>query len=196
MVVRMEVREGQSPTQWWDYRRKGITYESVEDAGQFIAPRPRLLVLSSVKGWPYSLKKLIEMTDCYVNYEVERVWRVVQGDLEGAFGTDDLKGFDLRRRLLIGTPGIGKSVAVGSYLLHQLLHYDAEQIHVVVYCLGGELAYVFDKTTQTVTEHEGELHIINVMNFLVWQRKLKGYAIYDVDKKGREPSGDFPPSKS
>ncbi|RNF03765.1 retrotransposon hot spot (RHS) protein, partial [Trypanosoma conorhini] len=95
MVVRMEVREGQSPTQLWDYRRKGITYAPVEDARQFIAPRPRLLVLSSAKGWPCSLKKLIEMTDCYVNYEVERVWRVVQGDLEGAFGTDDLKGFDL-----------------------------------------------------------------------------------------------------
>ncbi|RNE95428.1 putative retrotransposon hot spot (RHS) protein [Trypanosoma conorhini] len=32
------------------------------------------------------------------------------------------------------------------------------------------------------------------MKYLVWQRKLKGYVIYDVDKKGYEPSWDYPPS--
>ncbi|RNE95275.1 retrotransposon hot spot (RHS) protein, partial [Trypanosoma conorhini] len=143
MVVRMEVREGEPPTQLWDYRRKGISYEPVEDAGQFIAPRPRLVILSSAKRWPYSLKQGRAFADCYINREVERVWRVVKGDLEGEFGTADLKGFDVRRRLLIGTPGIGKSMAAGSYLLYRLLHYDAKKLQVVVYCFGGDLAFVF-----------------------------------------------------
>ncbi|RNE95427.1 retrotransposon hot spot (RHS) protein [Trypanosoma conorhini] len=47
MVVRMEVREGQPPAQLWDYTRDGITLLPVEDAGQFISPRPRLVILSS-----------------------------------------------------------------------------------------------------------------------------------------------------
>ncbi|RNE95618.1 retrotransposon hot spot (RHS) protein, partial [Trypanosoma conorhini] len=196
MVVRMEVRQGQTPTQLWDYRRKGISYEPVEDALQFIAPRPRLLVLTSEKGWPYSLKQRGAFADCYINYEVERVWRIVKGDLEGEFGTADLKGFDVRRRLLIGTPGIGKSMAAGSYLLYRLLHYDIAKLQVVVYCFGGDLAFVFDKEEQTVTAHGGELNVINVMNDLVWQRKLKGYVIYDVDKKGEETSKYFPPHET
>ncbi|RNE95385.1 retrotransposon hot spot (RHS) protein, partial [Trypanosoma conorhini] len=194
MVARMEVREGQPPTQLWDYTRDGVTLLPVEDAEQFHVPRPRLMLLSSEHKWPYSLRQGENIEDCYINREVDRVWRIVQGDLEGEFGTEDLDLFDLRRRLVIGTPGIGKSMSVGSYLLYRLLHYDVKKLQVVVYCFGGDLAFVFDKEKQAVTAHEGVLNITGLMKYLVWQRKLKGYVIYDVDKKGYEPSWDYPPS--
>ncbi|RNF00276.1 retrotransposon hot spot (RHS) protein [Trypanosoma conorhini] len=193
MVVRMEVREGQPPAQLWEYTQYGLTLLPVEDAEQFIPPRPRLMLLSSKHEWPYSLRQGEDIADCYVNREVDRVWRIVQGDLEGEFGTDDLELFKVRRRLVIGTPGIGKSMNAGSYLLHRLLQYDIAKLQVVVYCFGGDLAFVFDKEKKTVTACSGAGNVINHMNALLWQRKLKGYVIYDVDEKGHGPSGDYPP---
>ncbi|EKF32022.1 retrotransposon hot spot (RHS) protein, putative [Trypanosoma cruzi marinkellei] len=69
-------------------------------------------------------------------------------------------------------------MAAASYLLYQLLHYDAEKIQVVVHCFGEGEAYVFDKTTKTVTKYVGSEASENV----VWslsQRRMKGYIIYD-----------------
>ncbi|RNE99326.1 retrotransposon hot spot (RHS) protein, partial [Trypanosoma conorhini] len=145
MEVRMEVKEGQRPTQSWQYTRKGARFSPVGGAQQFRAPRPRLIVLTSEKGWPYPLRQGKTIADCYVTREVERVWRIVKGDLDGAFGPRGREDPDLRRRLLIGTPGIGKSMAAGSYLLHQMLRHDDTKLQVVVYCFGAGLAYVFDK---------------------------------------------------
>ncbi|RNC41400.1 putative retrotransposon hot spot (RHS) protein [Trypanosoma cruzi] len=52
--------------------------------------RPRLMVLTSDKGWPYSWKwkENKSARDCYVNCEVERVWRIVKGDLTEWFSPD------------------------------------------------------------------------------------------------------------
>ncbi|RNE95872.1 retrotransposon hot spot (RHS) protein, partial [Trypanosoma conorhini] len=194
--VRMEVKAGQPPAQLWDYTVQVRTLLPVEDAEQFIAPRPRLMILTSEKGWPYSLKQGRGIVDCYINREVQRVWRIVQGDLEGEFGTEDLTQFDVRRRLLIGTPGIGKSMNAGSYLLYRLLHYDIAKLQVVAYCFGGDLAFVFDKEEKTVTVYEGELNVKRVVRRLDWQRKLKGYIIYDVARHSCGPSDTFPTPKS
>ncbi|RNF01727.1 retrotransposon hot spot (RHS) protein [Trypanosoma conorhini] len=155
------------------------------------------MILTSEKGWPCTLaQNRIATKDCYVNSEVERVWRIVQGDLNQLLDGKDKKKLGVGRRVLLGTPGIGKSMSAGSYLLYQLLHYDDKQLHVVVYCFGGDLAYVFDRTTITVTKYMDEINISNLMDDLVRQRKLKGFVIYDVDKEGREPSCGYPPSKS
>ncbi|KAH8619997.1 putative retrotransposon hot spot protein 4 (RHS4) [Trypanosoma vivax] len=35
--------------------------------------------------------------------------------------------------VLLGTPGIGKSLGCGSYLLYELLHYDAAEVPIVAY---------------------------------------------------------------
>ncbi|RNE95565.1 retrotransposon hot spot (RHS) protein [Trypanosoma rangeli] len=97
------------------------------------------------------------------------------------------------RHLLIGTPGIGKSMAAGSYLLYQLLHYDATKLHVVVYCFGRDFAYLFDKSTQTVTIYEGESNIRGAMVNLAGSG-MKGYIIIDMARHFQEPSNDFVPS--
>ncbi|RNC40123.1 retrotransposon hot spot (RHS) protein, partial [Trypanosoma cruzi] len=95
-------------------------------------------------------------------------------------------------RVLIGTPGIGKSMNAGSYLLYQLLHYDAEKLQVVVHCFG-ETMYVFDKTIKAVTKYEGNKTSKCVLDGLR-QRGMKGYIIYDVAKKGTPPDTGFAPS--
>ncbi|RNE97773.1 putative retrotransposon hot spot (RHS) protein [Trypanosoma conorhini] len=191
--LRMEVKEGQSPTQSWEYKSRGMSFELDDAVEQFSPPRPRLMVLSSEKGWPYSLQDGTALADCFVTAEAERVWKRLDGGLRMLFSHPMGRNYDVKRVLLLGTPGIGQSMTVGSYLLYQLLHYDAEQLQVAVYCLGGELAYVFDKTTQTATEHEGAGSIVDVINDLAGREK-KGYIVYDVSEEGAPPSPGLSPA--
>ncbi|KAF5219859.1 hypothetical protein ECC02_007186 [Trypanosoma cruzi] len=189
----MEAKEGK-PEKSWRYNAVGETFERNDAVQQSGEAPPRLMVLASDKGWPYSWHMTQDSSkDFFVNCEVERVWRIVRNDL-----AEWLSNFDLALssspvwRLLIGTPGIGKSVAAGSYLLYQLLHCDVEELQVVVHCFG-DTAYVFDKTTKTVTKYEGNKTSKIVLGGLR-QRGMKGYIIYDVAKKGTPPETGFAPS--
>ncbi|RNC40026.1 retrotransposon hot spot protein (RHS) [Trypanosoma cruzi] len=108
------------------------------------------MVLASDKGWPYSRNTTQDLPkDVFVNCGVGRVRQIVKGDLTAWLSPHGGTDFTPKRRVLIGTPGIGKSVAAGSYLLYQLLHCDFEKIQVVVHCFGGGDAYVSDKTIQS-----------------------------------------------
>ncbi|RNF05345.1 retrotransposon hot spot (RHS) protein [Trypanosoma conorhini] len=190
-AVRMHLKAGE-PTQLWEFKVQGMTFELDDAADQFCAPRPRLMILSSEQGWPYVWMGAGSTNpDFFINCEVERVWRIVQGDLTGAFDTEDFKGLMLSRRVLLGTSGVGKSMAAGSYLLYKLLHYDDKKLQVVVYCFWEELAYVFDKTTRTVAEYIGRKDIAIVMGGLA-RRGMTGYIIYDVFAES--PSPHFSPS--
>ncbi|EKF38670.1 retrotransposon hot spot (RHS) protein, putative [Trypanosoma cruzi marinkellei] len=189
----MEVKKGK-PKQSWTYKKVGGILEKDDGVQQSGAAPPRLMVLTSDKGWPYTMSALNKaIKDFLINCEVERVWQIVKGDL-----TEWFDNFDLSRNplptmcLLIGTPGIGKSLAAGSYLLYQLLHYDIKKLQVIVHCFG-ETAYVFDKTAQTVTQYEGGITSKIVVGSL-WQRGMKGYIIYDVAKKGTPPDRTFAPA--
>ncbi|RNE96133.1 retrotransposon hot spot (RHS) protein [Trypanosoma rangeli] len=84
-------------------------------------------------------------------------------------------------------------MAAGSYLLQQLLHYDATKFHVVMYCFGRDFAYLFDKKTRTVTKYRGESNIDDVMVNLAGSG-MKGYIIIDMAIHFREPSNDVVPS--
>ncbi|PBJ79652.1 retrotransposon hot spot protein (RHS) [Trypanosoma cruzi cruzi] len=180
---RMEVHEGKPP-QSWTYK-KGLTFEKHDGVEQFSPPRPRLMVLTSDKGWPYSWRENKPIVDCYVNCEVDRVWRIVKEDLEELSGPNGAYRPSLRQRLLIGTPGIGNSMNAGSYLLYQLLHCDAEKIKVVVHCFGEGEAYVFDKTAKMVTKHVGSKASERVFSSFP-QCGMKGYIIYDAPTNGSQ----------
>ncbi|RNE99812.1 retrotransposon hot spot (RHS) protein [Trypanosoma cruzi] len=82
-------------------------------------------------------------------------------------------------------------MAAGSYLLYQLLHYDAEKLQVVVHCFGIKM-YVFDKTTETVTSYMGKSMMIKAVKELS-RRGMKGYIIYDVGGRLDIPSPFLPP---
>ncbi|ESS61645.1 putative retrotransposon hot spot (RHS) protein [Trypanosoma cruzi Dm28c] len=146
------------------------------------------MVLTSEKGWLYTLHAPHGAgNDFCVNSEVERVWQIVLGDLTKWFSNFDLTlNPSPLPRVLIGTPGIGKSMNAGSYLLYQLLHCDVEKLQVVAHCFGDTM-YVFDKTTRAVTIYEGNIISKNVLRGLR-QSGMKGYIIYDVSKKGTPPA--------
>ncbi|PWU83103.1 putative retrotransposon hot spot protein (RHS,) [Trypanosoma cruzi] len=181
----MMVRRGK-PKQSWTYRAVGGILEKDDSVEQFSPPRPRLMVLVSDKGWPYTWAGSEHICDCYVNCEVERVWQIVKGDLTEWFSTRGESDFTPEERLLIGTPGIGKSMNAGSYLLYQLLHYDAEKLQVVVYRIA-ERSYLFDKTTETVTHYAEESTFLRVMGELSG-RGMRGYIIHNVAEPILEPS--------
>ncbi|PWV17605.1 putative retrotransposon hot spot (RHS) protein [Trypanosoma cruzi] len=187
----MEVREGEPP-QPWTYKAVGDTLERDDGVQQSGAPRLRLMVLASDKGWPYSwnLKGAESTRDCHVNFEVERVWRIVKGDLTEWFSTDGGTDFTPRRRVLIGTPGIGKSMNAGSYLLYQLLHYDAEQLPMVAYVIGSQ-SFLFDKTIKTVSVYMGDPRIEDVVDIFSL-RGVTGYIIYDAALACRQTPACLP----
>ncbi|PWU88464.1 putative retrotransposon hot spot (RHS) protein [Trypanosoma cruzi] len=189
----LEVKEGKPPQQW-TYKKVGYCLERDDGVQQSGEATPVLMVLTSDKGWPYTLNAPHGAgNDLCVNSEVERVWRIVKRDLTEWFSNFDLTlNSSPLPRVLIGTPGIGKSMNAGSYLLYQLLHYDIRKLQVVVHCFGST-AYVFDKTAKTVTKYMGEIISESVLDGLR-QRGMKGYIIYDVARKGTPPDRGFAPS--
>ncbi|PWU85352.1 putative retrotransposon hot spot protein (RHS) [Trypanosoma cruzi] len=189
----MEVREGEPP-QSWTYKKVGRTLEKDDGVQQSGTPRPRLMVLTSDKGWPYSWEEDGSTRDCHVNCEVERVWQTVKKDLTAWFSPDAGDYFTPKRRVLIGTPGIGKSMAAGSYLLYQLLHCDIKKLHLVIYSFGGNTTYVFDKTIKAVTRYVGGGASKEFFRDL-WDLKMKGYVIYDVTRQGKPPEEYYLPDR-
>ncbi|RNF09743.1 retrotransposon hot spot (RHS) protein [Trypanosoma cruzi] len=189
----MKAEEGK-PEQSWSYKAVGETFERDDAVQKSGEATPVLMVLTSEKGWPYSWHMIQDSPkDFFVNCEVDRVWQIVLDDLAEWFSNSDLTlNSSPVRRLLIGTPGIGKSMAAGSYLLYQLLQYDVKKLQVVVHCFGDTM-YVFDKTAKTVTKYEGNKISKNVLDGLR-QSGMKGYIIYDVAKKGTPPDTGFAPS--
>ncbi|EAN82413.1 retrotransposon hot spot (RHS) protein, putative, partial [Trypanosoma cruzi] len=187
--TRMYLGEGEPP-QPWKYKAVGPTLEKDDGAEEPGSPRLRLMVLTSDKGWPYSWEEEDSIRDCYVNCEVERVWKIVKGDLTELFSTRVEIGFVPGRRVLIGTPGMGKSMNAGSYLLYQLLHHDAEQLPMVAYFIGNR-TFLFDKIAKTVSVYMGEASILRIVDGLS-RRGVKGYCIYDVAMKGHQPSIGLP----
>ncbi|PWV07141.1 putative retrotransposon hot spot protein (RHS) [Trypanosoma cruzi] len=139
--IGMKVEEGK-PKQSWTYKEVGETLEKDNGMQQSGAVRSKLMVLTSDKAWPYTWKGDEFIRDCYVNCEVERVWQIVLDDLTEWFGTHVEEHFTPERHLVIGTPGIGKSMNAGSYLLYQLLQCDVEKLPVVLYVIGNEHSFL------------------------------------------------------
>ncbi|PWU94861.1 putative retrotransposon hot spot (RHS) protein [Trypanosoma cruzi] len=188
----MELKEGK-PEQPWTYKKVGYTLEKDDGVEQSGAERPRLMVLTSDKAWPYTWnrKGAESARDCYVNCEVERVWQIVKGDLTKWSSSHGKADFTPERRVLVGTPGIGKSMAAGSYLLYQLLQYDAEKLQMVLYFIADR-TFLFDKTSRTVSTYMGDPSNASFVRSLS-DRGVKGYIIHDLAEPDDAPSGDLPP---
>ncbi|RNF02558.1 retrotransposon hot spot (RHS) protein [Trypanosoma cruzi] len=181
----MELREGEAP-QPWTYRAVGGTLEKDDGVEQSGAPRPRLTLLTSGKEWPYSGVVGRYIRDCHVNCEVERVWRIFKGDATEWFSGRTEGHFTPHPRVLIGTIGIGKSMAAGSYLLYQLLHCDAEQLPMIAHFMVSG-TYVLEMTAGTVSEYMGESSIVKVVKGLSL-RGVKGCIVYDASEKDNRRS--------
>ncbi|ESS55868.1 retrotransposon hot spot (RHS) protein [Trypanosoma cruzi Dm28c] len=189
----MEVREGK-PEQSWSYKKADDVIEENDAVQQIGAAPPVLMVLALEKGWPYSWHTIQDLPkNVFVNCEVDRVWQIVRNDLTALFSPHGGTDFTPERRVLIGTPGIGKSVAAGLCPLYRLLHCDAEKLQVVVHCFGGGDAYVSDKTTRAVTRCSDEGMCVSELGSLRGHAR-NVYIIYDVAKEGTPPPGHFAPT--
>ncbi|ORC92346.1 retrotransposon hot spot (RHS) protein, partial [Trypanosoma theileri] len=157
-----------------------------------------MIVLTSEKGWSYTRFSMRKSCDIYVNKEVMRVWYKIRRDLDEYFGNHVHAIEELTPYVLIGTPGIGKSFAAGSFLLYQLLHYNAERIPVVAYFIRGG-AYLFEKKSDggKVCFYEYDRIAVSVVqNFFKQGEKNKekiGYIIYDVSEERSMPPDALPP---
>ncbi|RNF06757.1 putative retrotransposon hot spot (RHS) protein, partial [Trypanosoma cruzi] len=187
----MEVKEGKPP-QSWTYRAVGNTLEKKDAVQQSGKAPPRLMVLTSDNGWPYTWGQGLNerIHDCYVNCEVDRVWQIIKGDLNGWLSSHGKKKTSPDPFVLVGTPGIGKSMAAGSYLLYQLLHCDAEQLPMVAYSVA-EQTFLFDKIAKMVSLYTSEVSILSILGSFS-RRGVKGYIIYDVALKGHQPPAGLP----
>ncbi|RNF07800.1 retrotransposon hot spot (RHS) protein, partial [Trypanosoma cruzi] len=188
----MELKEGK-PKQSWTYNEVGNTLEKDDVVQRSGEARLRLMVLTSDKAWPCTWnRKGVESTrDCYVNCEVERVWQIVKGDLTEWSSSHGKADFTPGRRVF-GTPGIGKSMAAGSYLLYQLLHCDVKKLQMVVYFIADR-TFLFDKTSRTVSTYKGDPSNASFVRSLS-DRGMKGYIIHDLAEPDDAPSDDLPPS--
>ncbi|EKF98281.1 retrotransposon hot spot (RHS) protein, putative, partial [Trypanosoma cruzi] len=135
----MRVHEGK-PEQSLPYKKAGNAIEENDAVQQFGAAPPVLMVLASEKGWPYSRNTIQDLRkDVFVNCELDRVWQIVKGDVTAWFSSHGGTDFKFERRVLIGTPGIGKSMNAGSYLLYQLLQYDVKKLQWLFIVLVEEM---------------------------------------------------------
>ncbi|RNF00661.1 retrotransposon hot spot (RHS) protein [Trypanosoma conorhini] len=143
--------------------------------------RLELLVLTSESGWPYG-DFARDFKDVFVRKEVLRVWNVLKEDIDG-WPTRDEEMFGKRAYVVVGTPSVGKSLAVGSFVLRQLLHYDAAKVAVVAYFVDG-CVYFFHKTGHnagTVVEYTSTEQGVWAMDSLAG-RHVPGYFIFDMAK--------------
>ncbi|EKF98077.1 retrotransposon hot spot (RHS) protein, putative, partial [Trypanosoma cruzi] len=78
----------------------------------------------------------------------------------------------------------------GSYLLYQLLHYDAERLQMVAYVVADR-KFLFDKTTKTVTRYSAASNIVDILDGFS-DCGVEGYIIYDIAARGHEPPDSLP----
>ncbi|KEG07263.1 retrotransposon hot spot (RHS) protein, partial [Trypanosoma grayi] len=184
-------RENMAKTKEPRENEEGTSAEGMADPNK---PPAELMVLNSEKGWPYTWLMPEASCDCHIGREMERVWRIIKRDVDEWFESRGGDDEGPKKRLLIGTPGIGKSMGTGSYLLYQLLHYDKERLPLVAYFIK-DFVYIFDKT-----KGEGQGRVGYYDNLEEGRRAVvdlsltvRGYIIYDVAKQGSEPHHALPP---
>ncbi|CCD18189.1 retrotransposon hot spot protein, putative [Trypanosoma vivax Y486] len=158
-----------------------------------------IFLLTSRMGWPYMVYSDDEQASTtlpkefyccvFVRREVVRVWYIVKKYLDVMHG--EATGKTTHRLTLIGSPGIGKSFSVGSFLLYMLLRYDPNRLHIVAWFIGG-VVYVFLKNEQPGKVLKFDYQ--KVAERYIEERVKTGsrvYVIYDVGKKGTSPDSNW-----
>ncbi|CCD14014.1 unnamed protein product [Trypanosoma congolense IL3000] len=176
----------------WSEAQANAPYDSEEpwegDEVPGVGGKLVMVVLSSQKGWPHmlfdgkevQLKKVDSLTgsnaacDAYIRKEDVRVWYIVNKGLDECV---EGKGM-VHPFIVIGTSGIGKSSATGSFLLYQLLHYPSEWLKVVAYFVKGE-AYLFHREEKRVVHYGKQGAAVGKIEHMI-SSGIKGYIIFDI----------------
>nr|CCC46587.1 putative retrotransposon hot spot protein (RHS) [Trypanosoma vivax Y486] len=210
MPLGMRVVDG-LPENVWSYDEVNYSPWPLEVNRQ--APRNgklEIMVLSSEDGWPYTqfrneaanidnnagvgrggVLNASTSNAVYIRREVVRVWYIVKEKMCAWY--IERKLVKPRTCIVVGTPGIGKSFACGSFLLHQLLHYDGGLLDVVAYFVRDG-AYVIHNARPGVP---GCVVKYSVKSTAVSKIKKmasckRGFVIVDISEKGEDPSRVLP----
>ncbi|KAH8610540.1 putative retrotransposon hot spot protein 4 (RHS4) [Trypanosoma vivax] len=197
---------GGLPENFWSYDEVNHNPLPLEVNRQ--APRKgklEIMVLSSEDGWPYTqfrnetanidnnaevgrggVFNAQRSEDVYIRREVVRVWYIVKEKMRAWYIDGTL--VKPRTCIVIGTPGIGKSFACGSFLLYQLLHYEGGLLDVVAYFVRDS-AYVIHNRRPGVP---GRVVLYSDQGAAVLKIKKmasckRGFIIVDISQKGRGP---------
>ncbi|CCD21164.1 retrotransposon hot spot protein (RHS), partial [Trypanosoma vivax Y486] len=210
MPLGMRVVDG-LPENVWSYDE--VNYSPSPRDVDRQAPRNgnlEIMVLSCEDGWPYTqfrnetanidnnagvgrggVFNTPRSEDVYIRREVVRVWYIVKEKMRAWY--IERKLVKPRTCIVIGTPGIGKSFACGSFLLYQLLHYEGGLLDVVAYFVRDS-AYVIHNARPGVP---GSVVLYSDQHAAVLKIKRmasckRGFVIVDISKKGEEPSRELP----
>ncbi|KAH8615831.1 putative retrotransposon hot spot protein 4 (RHS4) [Trypanosoma vivax] len=202
---------GGLPENFWSYADVNHSPLPLEVDKQ--APRSgklEIMVVSSEDGWPYtqfrnetrSVDNNAEVgrggvfnaqrsEDVYIRREVVRMWYIVE---------EQTRAWYIERKLVkpksfvvVGTPGIGKSFACGSFLLYQLLHYKNKLLDVVAYFIRDS-AYVIHNARPgvpgRVVKYSDQRAAVLKIN---WMASCKrGFVIVDISQELKEPPSGLP----
>ncbi|CCD19826.1 retrotransposon hot spot (RHS) protein, putative [Trypanosoma vivax Y486] len=199
------------PENVWSYA--DVNYSPLPLEVNRQAPRNgklEIMVVSSEDGWPYTQfrneRRSVDSNAgvgrggvlnaptskaVYIRREVVRVWYIVEEKMRAWY--IERKLVKPRTCIVIGTPGIGKSFACGSFLLYQLLHYEGGLLDVVAYFIRDS-AYVIHNARPGVP---GSVVLYSDQRAAVLKIKKmasckRGFVIVDISEKGEVPSEELP----
>ncbi|CAD53013.1 retrotransposon hot spot (RHS) protein, putative; retrotransposon hot spot protein 4 (RHS4), putative [Trypanosoma brucei brucei TREU927] len=183
----MKVFDGK-PQRIWTEAEVDITPDPANVDAE-IEERPdglEIFVLTSEKGWPYNRFALGHTERCnekfkhvYIRREIMRVWYKVEKGLRACWVE---KAEDSPIHIVIGTPGIGKSCGLGSFLLHSLLHFHEGMLDVVAYFVGKIAYLIYNKKPGEEGRVEEDRSTDSAVTFIKTIRKKRGHIIVDIGK--------------
>nr|CAD21755.1 retrotransposon hot spot protein, RHS3 [Trypanosoma brucei] len=183
----MKVFNGK-PQRIWTEEEVDITPEPANVDAE-IEERPNgleIFVLTSEKGWPYNRFALDYTTGrkavfqhVYIRREIMRVWYIIQKDLKTWWVEKTAHRPPIH--IVIGTPGIGKSCGLGSFLLHSLLHFHEGMLDVVAYFTDTIAYLIYNRKGDErgrVVQYEYLRAAVNAINKMKY--KNRGHIIMDI----------------
>ncbi|AAQ15516.1 retrotransposon hot spot (RHS) protein, putative [Trypanosoma brucei brucei TREU927] len=195
----MKVFDGK-PQHIWTEAEVDITPDPANVDAE-IEERPNgleIFVLTSEKGWPYNGFSLCLRKKCraicnhvYIRREIMRVWYIIQRGLQTWWLNDTAHRPPIH--IVIGTPGIGKSYGVGSFLLHSLLHFNDGMLDVVAYFTDGNAFLIYNKKPgeeERVVQYEHVKAAVKAIDAVKYEKK--GHVIVDISEKNETPPQNLP----
>ncbi|AAQ15580.1 retrotransposon hot spot (RHS) protein, putative [Trypanosoma brucei brucei TREU927] len=145
-----------------------------------------IFVLTSEKGWPYNRFALdyttgrkVVFQHVYIRREIVRVWYKVEKDLKTWWVEKTAHRPPIH--IVIGTPGIGKSYGLGSFLLHSLLHFHEGMLDVVAYFTDTIAYLIYNRKGDErgrVVRYEYLRAAVNAINKMKFENR--GHIIMDI----------------
>ncbi|CCD19201.1 retrotransposon hot spot protein (RHS) [Trypanosoma vivax Y486] len=202
---------GGLPENVWSYAEVNYSPSTLEVGKQ--VPRNgnlEIMVLSSEDGWPYTRFKSERRNvnnnaevgrggvfnaqrskDVYIRREVVRVWYIVEEAVRAWYVEGTLT--QPNSFVVIGTPGIGKSFACGSFLLYHLLHYEGGLLDVVAYFVRDGTYVIHNARPGVpgrVVKYSNQMTAVLKINEMASCKR--GFVIVDISKKGQVPPEELP----